>query len=101
MSSTYCEICGEDPGMTSHYHCFRCNGECSMMGHETNYCKVYGNGTPRHACCPGNCQFDTPEEFQESLDFWTGLEHERDTDYSMVKDDYIKALAFSASVRSK
>lgn len=28
-----CELCGEDVGLSSHYHCPRCGKECSMMGH--------------------------------------------------------------------
>lgn len=29
----YCDICGEELGSSSHYHCGKCGRECSMMGH--------------------------------------------------------------------
>jgi hypothetical protein len=29
----YCEICGDDIGLESHYHCSNCGEVCSMMGH--------------------------------------------------------------------
>lgn len=29
----YCSVCGIELGLESHYHCTRCDEECSMMGH--------------------------------------------------------------------
>ncbi|RJQ24588.1 hypothetical protein C4577_07400 [Candidatus Parcubacteria bacterium] len=39
---SYCEICCEDVNILSHYHCYNCGEECSVMGHLGNegyYCK--------------------------------------------------------------
>lgn len=40
----------------SHYHCGRCNGLCSMMGHWTTYCKHRLPDADAHFCCPGDCE---------------------------------------------
>lgn len=29
----FCDVCGEDVGTTSHYHCANCGEVCSLMGH--------------------------------------------------------------------
>ena len=31
----YCDICNEDWGLESHYHCSVCLEQCSMMGHSS------------------------------------------------------------------
>ncbi len=56
------EPCCEDadePG--SHYHCARCRGRSSMMGH---YSRHYAKGQlvgELHFCCPGDCELAAKE----------------------------------------
>lgn len=40
MPDTRCPICGYDGG-GSHYHCPKCGGVCSMMGHRPEDCDAY------------------------------------------------------------
>jgi predicted RNA-binding Zn-ribbon protein involved in translation (DUF1610 family) len=37
----WCEDCGMDVGLESHYHCPNCGGVCSMMGHLDQERNVY------------------------------------------------------------
>jgi len=56
----YCEYCGCDIGWGSHYHCYKCNGTCSMMGHLSSHHFVAGVSTKvaSHYCCPNKCELD-------------------------------------------
>lgn len=87
----FCEICNEDYSGESHYHCQRCDRQCSMMGHYTNYCKKFGPGAPRHSCCPENCQLEHPEEFQADIDMFIRLGHERLTEEPKKALEFIRA----------
>ena len=116
---TYCEVCMEDWGEESHYHCNRCEGQTSMMGHSTNVCKKYtlsvepgfkkgrqtaihgGPSLPRHMCCPGDCQFDHPEEFEADLEMWRVLGVRNNRDYSTMMREPIMALEFIKNVLPK
>ena len=42
----YCDECGEDIGLGSHYHCAYCNGVCGMQGHFDCYEKAHGTNPP-------------------------------------------------------
>lgn len=58
--------CDEDLG-GSHYHCGRCGGVSSMMGHSQG---VHWNPTekvPQHFCCPNDCQLENLEELEAKL----------------------------------
>lgn len=34
----WCDLCGEDVGAESHYHCAGCGQVVSMMGHSADVC---------------------------------------------------------------
>ena len=86
--------CEQDFG-GSHYHCGRCNGVTGMMGHSTVFCKVTGERTLHHQCCPGNCALDDVEEIEEELAFWLNLEKKNDADYSFTTADIQKKLNYA------
>ena len=73
--------------------CQRCGNPLSSTGHATSVCKKYtflpepglkkgerlviiGRMTqPRHMCCPDNCQFDHPDEFEADIKMFEQFGH--------------------------
>jgi hypothetical protein len=62
VSGDECNVCGEDGGGGSHYHCGRCGNvkPTGMMGHLATLCKVTGQRAESHMCCPGSCELNEP-----------------------------------------
>lgn len=60
--------CDKDLG-GSHYHCGRCNGVSSMMGHyrAVHWFENKTTKVPPHTCCPNDCQLENLEELEKIL----------------------------------
>jgi hypothetical protein len=85
----------------SHYHCPSCNAVTGAYGHSSAWCKVTGDRSHFHRCCPGNCELDNPDEIQEEIDMWRGLEVENDKDYSFVIEESEKKLKIALDRQRK
>jgi hypothetical protein len=61
MSETEEHCCEDWDEMSSHYHCARCGGRCSMMGHLIKHYEQGAAVTDYHMCCPDNCELERSE----------------------------------------
>lgn len=70
MSDYVCDICGEDTGGGSHYHCSACGGISSMLGHWRNDLRRF-DCPPRGSFHEGRTATRPPETTSLTLQILT------------------------------